>query len=68
MFGGYEIWIIVGVVVLLFGGAAIPKLARNVGKAKGEFERGIKEGTKASKEADAKKDDAEEVAAKKDDA
>lgn len=28
--------------VLLFGGAAIPKLARNLGQSKSEFEKGMK--------------------------
>ena len=37
---------IVGVVVI-FGGAAIPKLARNLGSAKGEFEKGLKHGSDA---------------------
>jgi sec-independent protein translocase protein TatA len=35
--------ILVGVVVL-FGGAAIPKLARNLGSAKKEFEKGVNHG------------------------
>jgi Sec-independent protein translocase protein TatA len=34
--------------VLLFGGAAIPKLARNLGSAKTEFEKGIDEGKKGA--------------------
>ncbi len=34
--------LIVIVAVLLFGGAAIPKLARNLGSAKTEFEKGLK--------------------------
>ena len=38
---------IVIIAVLLFGGAAIPKLARNLGSAKTEFEKGIDEGKKA---------------------
>ena len=42
--------VILIVVVLLFGGAAIPKLARNLGSAKTEFEKGLKTG----KNADAK--------------
>ena len=33
--------VIVGA-VLLFGGAAIPKLARNLGQAKNEFESGLR--------------------------
>lgn len=32
------------VLVLLFGGAAIPKLARNLGSAKNEFEKGLDTG------------------------
>ena len=28
--------------MLIFGGAAIPKLARNLGQAKNEFEKGLK--------------------------
>ena len=35
---------VVIVAVLLFGGAAIPKLARNLGSAKTEFEKGLKAG------------------------
>ncbi|MGC2167968.1 MAG: twin-arginine translocase TatA/TatE family subunit [Acidimicrobiales bacterium] len=35
--------VIIVVAVLLFGGAAIPKLARNLGSAKTEFEKGLKE-------------------------
>ena len=53
--GGGEIWLICGVIVLLFGAAAIPKLARSIGKAKGEFEKGVKDGqadAKASTDAE----------------
>lgn len=45
-FEGWDIVIVVGVAILLFGGTAIPKLARNLGSAKTEFEKGLK----ASKE------------------
>jgi sec-independent protein translocase protein TatA len=44
MIGTTEIVIIVGVVLVLFGATAIPKFARSLGKAKKEFEQGIKEG------------------------
>ncbi len=44
MIGTTEIVIIVGVVLVLFGAAAIPKFARSLGRAKKEFEQGIKEG------------------------
>jgi sec-independent protein translocase protein TatA len=44
MIGTTEIVIIVGVVLVLFGATAIPKFARSLGKAKKEFEQGVKEG------------------------
>lgn len=34
--------VVVILLVLVFGGAAIPKLARNLGSAKNEFEKGLK--------------------------
>ncbi len=38
-------WIIVAVVVLvLFGGSQIPKLARSLGSAQKEFKQGLKDG------------------------
>ena len=38
-------WIIVLVIVLLvFGGSQLPKLARNLGKAQKEFKDGLAEG------------------------
>jgi Sec-independent protein translocase protein TatA len=40
--------VLIVVVVFLFGGAAIPKLARNLGSAKNEFEKGLEEGKNAS--------------------
>ena len=50
-------WIIVLVVVLvIFGGSQLPKLARNLGKAQKEFKDGLAEG------AAEKKPDAEVVA------
>jgi len=41
-------------VVLLFGGAKLPKLARSLGSAKGEFEKGLKEGAAKSSDDDEK--------------
>lgn len=41
---GYEPFIILGVIVLLFGSAQVPKLARNLGKAQKEFKDGLDEG------------------------
>ena len=43
IFGMDGIIVLIVVVVLIFGGAAIPKLARNLGSAKHEFEKGVKE-------------------------
>ena len=45
MIGTTELLIIVGVVVLLFGATAIPRLARSIGRARSEFDKGAKEGT-----------------------
>ena len=44
MIGTTEILVIVGVLVLLFGATAIPKLARSIGKARAEFDQGLTEG------------------------
>lgn len=55
-----EIGIILLVVLLLFGGSQLPKLAKNIGKAQKEFKDGLAEGSKdAGKAADAAKSDDE---------
>tara|TARA_R100000935_G_scaffold7652_1_gene16159 strand:- start:225 stop:401 length:177 start_codon:yes stop_codon:yes gene_type:complete len=41
---GPELLIILFVVVLLFGGAKLPKLARSLGRAQTEFKQGLSEG------------------------
>ena len=46
MIGTTELLIIGGVIVLLFGATALPKLARSLGKAKKEYEKGLREGEK----------------------
>jgi sec-independent protein translocase protein TatA len=38
---GPDILIVLGVIVVLFGGSQLPKLARSLGSAKKEFERGL---------------------------
>lgn len=43
MTGNIEIVIIIGVVILLFGASAIPKIARSIGKARREFRKGLEE-------------------------
>lgn len=42
--GATELLIVLLVVLVLFGGAKLPKLARSMGQAQTEFKRGIKEG------------------------
>jgi len=49
------IWIIVVIVVLLFGAKKLPALAKSFGKAKGEYEKGRIEGDKELKEFKEKK-------------
>jgi sec-independent protein translocase protein TatA len=50
--GAPELLIVLLVILVLFGGAKLPKLARSMGQAQSEFKRGIKE-------ADTTKDDDE---------
>ena len=42
IFGPDLLIVVIVVAVLIFGGSAIPKLARNLGSAKTEFEKGLK--------------------------
>jgi sec-independent protein translocase protein TatA len=53
MFAGFfdsptEVIIVLVVILVLFGGAQLPKLAKNLGKAQKEFKDGLSEGQKAS--------------------
>ena len=58
-FGAPELIIVLLVVLLLFGGAKLPQLARSLGQAKKEFHEGSAESKAAeAKAAEAKKDDA----------
>jgi sec-independent protein translocase protein TatA len=50
MLGSTEIIIIVAVILILFGSTALPKFARSLGKAKREFEKGLKEGETKNEE------------------
>lgn len=49
---GWDIVIVLAIIALLFGGAKLPKLARSLGSAKGEFEKGLREGAPEEKKAD----------------
>lgn len=48
--------VLIVIAVVLFGGSAIPKLARNLGSAKTEFEKGLKD-AKSKAATDAPTDD-----------
>ena len=45
---GPEWFIVLAVVLLIFGGSQLPKLARNLGKAQKEFKDGLGEAREAS--------------------
>ena len=48
--GPWQILICVVIIALLFGAKKIPEIARSLGKAKGEFKKGLAEGEAADKE------------------
>lgn len=50
--GPWQIIICIVVIALLFGGKKIPELARSLGKAKGEFKKGLAEGEAEEKESE----------------
>lgn len=52
--GPTELIIVLLIVLLIFGGAKLPKLARSMGQAQKEFKQGLSEGSKGS---DDSKDD-----------
>jgi sec-independent protein translocase protein TatA len=43
---GPELIIVLIIVLLVFGGSQLPKLARSLGQAQKEFKQGLSEGTK----------------------
>ena len=60
--GPWQLIICVVVAFVLFGGAKkIPELARSLGKAKGEFQKGLAEGEKAAKEEEKAAEPAKEL-------
>lgn len=52
--GPTEIGLILVAVLLLFGGAQLPKLAKNLGKAQKEFKDGLAAGSKDGESKDSK--------------
>ena len=55
--GIWQIMIVVVIIAVLFGAKKIPELARSIGKAKGEFKKGLVEGEAEEKTAEAKKEE-----------
>ncbi|MDA8398262.1 MAG: twin-arginine translocase TatA/TatE family subunit [Actinomycetota bacterium] len=47
---GQDMLILLVVIVVVFGASRLPKIARSVGQAKGEFEKGLKDGTTQTKD------------------
>ena len=41
--GGPEIWIVLGILVVLFGAKKLPELARSMGSSVTQFKKGLKE-------------------------
>ena len=52
--GVIQVIVVVAIIIVLFGAKKIPDLARSLGKAKGEFKKGLAEGEKEEAEAEAK--------------
>jgi sec-independent protein translocase protein TatA len=50
--GAPELIIILVLVLLIFGGAKLPQLARSLGQAQKEFKQGLDEGQKADTDSD----------------
>ena len=59
MLSGGELIAVIVVILILFGASAIPRFARSLGKAKSEFEKGLKEGQESSSKDEDKKDSAQ---------
>jgi sec-independent protein translocase protein TatA len=56
--GAPELLIVLLVILVLFGGAKLPKLARSMGQAQSEFKRGMSEGSKPADTSDDEPDKA----------
>lgn len=53
---GPEWIVVIGVIVVLFGGSQLPKLARSIGQAQNEFKKGMDEGAVDDNKDNAKAD------------
>ena len=52
--GATELIIVLAILLVLFGGARLPKLARSLGQAQKEFKQGVTDGSKGDDTADDK--------------
>jgi sec-independent protein translocase protein TatA len=50
--GSSELIIVLVIVLLVFGGSQLPKLAKNLGKAQKEFKQGLEDGAKDDESSD----------------
>jgi sec-independent protein translocase protein TatA len=55
--GLWQVLIVIAIIAILFGAKKIPELARSIGKAKGEFKKGLVEGEKEMDETEKKADE-----------
>lgn len=60
--GLWQILIVVAIIAILFGAKKIPELARSIGKAKGEFKKGLVEGEQEEAKSEEAQTKAEEPA------
>ena len=58
--GPPEIGLILVIVLVLFGGSQLPKLAKNLGKAQQEFKKGLDDGKKEADETAKKADSSDD--------
>ncbi len=56
--GATELIIVLVILLVLFGGAKLPKLARSLGRAQKEFKEGVTEGTKTEENSEENPKDA----------
>jgi len=60
---GWELLLVVGVIVLLFGGKKIPELAKGLGKGIKDFKQAVKEDDEPQQAAKELEDKSEQTAA-----
>ena len=46
--GPGELWVVLIIALVVFGGSQLPKLARNLGRAQRELQKGMSEGADGS--------------------